>query len=386
VALDREWLNDVGSNAYADQLAIGFRRLRFSSPLENEYLGFVRADRFELQRTALGGAILLWTAFAVVDQLIIHTQERWWMLAIRVLVLAFLLTCAVLLVQRKHTHLLNILSIACVSALGLGAAAVVAIAHRVDLYFPYEGLLLVCMAGYFLVGLRLSEALISPLLMLTGYLLFELMVGISTPILLNNLLFLLFGNVIGIVGCYLLEYKSREHFLVSRLMRVLAEHDSLTGLHNRRSFNRQLERLWRLAQREEAGLAMLICDVDFFKRYNDHYGHLGGDGVLQQIGHLLSGAGRRPLDMSVRLGGEEFAVLLYDISIEEACLRAEQLRADLERLHIPHVGSEMAQTVTMSIGVACMHPAQGGALAQLYECADKALYRAKSHGRNQVMS
>jgi diguanylate cyclase (GGDEF)-like protein len=144
--------------------------------------------------------------------------------------------------------------------------------------------------------------------------------------------------------------------------------------------------LWRLAQREEAGLAMLICDVDFFKRYNDHYGHLGGDGVLQQIGHLLSGAGRRPLDMSVRLGGEEFAVLLYDISIEEACLRAEQLRADLERLHIPHVGSEMAQTVTMSIGVACMHPAQGGALAQLYECADKALYRAKSHGRNQVMS
>jgi diguanylate cyclase (GGDEF)-like protein len=386
VALDREWLNDVGSNTYADQLAVGFRRLRFSSPLENEYLGFVRADRFELQRTALGGAILLWTAFAVVDQLIIHTQERWWMLAIRVLVLAFLLTCAVLLVQRKHTHLLNILSIACVSALGLGAAAVVAIAHRVDLYFPYEGLLLVCMAGYFLVGLRLSEALISPLLMLTGYLLFELMVGISTPILLNNLLFLLFGNVIGIVGCYLLEYKSREHFLVSRLMRVLAEHDSLTGLHNRRSFNRQLERLWRLAQREEAGLAMLICDVDFFKRYNDHYGHLGGDGVLQQIGHLLSGAGRRPLDMSVRLGGEEFAVLLYDISIEEACLRAEQLRADLERLHIPHVGSEMAQTVTMSIGVACMHPAQGGALAQLYECADKALYRAKSHGRNQVMS
>ncbi len=386
MALDREWLNDVGSNTYADQLAVGFRRLRFSSPLENEYLSFVRADRFELQRTALGGAIFLWTAFAVVDQLIIHTQERWWMLAIRVLVLAFLLMCAVLLVQRKHTHLLNVLSIACVSALGLGAAAVVAIAHRVDPYFPYEGLLLVCMAGYFLVGLRLSEALISPLLMLTGYLLFELMVGISTPILLNNLLFLLFGNVIGIVGCYLLEYKSREHFLVSRLMRVLAEHDSLTGLHNRRSFNRQLERLWRLAQREEVGLAMLICDIDFFKRYNDHYGHQGGDGVLQQIGHLLSGAGRRPLDMSVRLGGEEFAVLLYDISTEEACLRAEQLRADLERLHIPHAGSEMAETVTMSIGVACMHPAQGGALAQLYERADKALYRAKSHGRNQVMS
>ncbi|MBX9913329.1 MAG: GGDEF domain-containing protein [Pseudomonadaceae bacterium] len=384
VALEHEWLSDVGSNTYADQLAVGFRRLRFSAPLEAEYLEFVRNDRFELQRTALVGAIVLWSAFAAVDQLLIHSQERWWMLAVRALVLAFLLVCAFLLVQRKHTHLLNPLSIACISALGVGAAAVIAIAHRVAPHFPYEGLLLVCMAGYFLVGLRLSEALISPLLMLISYLLFELWVGIPTPILLNNLLFLVFGNLIGIVGCYLLEYKSREHFLVSRLMRVLAEHDSLTGLHNRRSFNRQLERLWSLAQRDEVGVAMLICDVDHFKLYNDKYGHQGGDAVLVQIGQLLAGAGRRPLDMSVRLGGEEFAVLLYDISAAEACLRAEQLRAALEQLHIAHAASSTAPVVTLSIGVACVFPSRDGRLAQLYEQADKALYLAKAQGRNRV--
>src|SRR3990167_3798522 len=180
MAQQHEWLDDVGSNTYADQLAVGFRRLRFSAPLESEYLDFVRDDRFELQRTALAGAIVLWCAFAAVDQLLIHSQERWWMLAVRAVVLVFLLVCAALLVQRKHTQLLNPLSIACISALGLGASAVIAIAHRVDPHYPYEGLLLVCMAGYFLVGLRLSEAIISPLLMLSGYLLFELMVGIST--------------------------------------------------------------------------------------------------------------------------------------------------------------------------------------------------------------
>jgi diguanylate cyclase (GGDEF)-like protein len=386
VALDHEWLNDVGSNTYADQLAVGFRRLRFSAPLEGEYLEFVRNDRFELQRTALIGAIVLWCAFALVDQLLISSQERWWMLAVRALVLVFLLLCGALLIRRKHTHLLNPLSIACISALGVGAAAVIAIAHRVEPHFPYEGLLLVCMAGYFLVGLRLSEALISPLLMLISYLLFELWVGISTPILLNNLLFLVFGNLIGIVGCYLLEYKSREHFLISRLMRVLAEHDSLTGLHNRRSFNRQLERLWRLAQREEVGVAMLICDVDHFKLYNDRYGHQAGDAVLQKIGQLLAGAGRRPLDMSVRLGGEEFAVLLYDISAAEACQRAEQLRGAMEQLQIAHAASTTAPVVTLSIGVACLFPVQGGALAQLYEQADKALYLAKTQGRNRLAS
>ena len=384
MAQHHEWLGDVGSNSYADQLAVGFRRLRFTPLLEQEYLDFVRNDRFELQRTALPGAIVLWLGFTAVDQLLIESVERWWMLAVRLSVLTFLLVCGFLLIQRRYTQLLNPLTIACISVLGVGAAAVVGIAHGVDPSYPYEGLLLVCMAGYFLAGLRLSEALISPALMLSSYLLFELLVGIPTARLFNNLMFLLFGNLIGIVGCYLLEYKSREHFLISRLMRVLADHDSLTNLHNRRSFNRQLERLWRLAQRDEVSLALLICDIDHFKAYNDHYGHQAGDYVLQRVGQLLAQAGRRPLDMAVRLGGEEFAVLLYDISLDEAQQRAESLCAALEHLQIAHEASTTAAVVTLSVGVACLQPQPGGALTQLYERADRALYVAKGAGRNQV--
>lgn len=381
------WLDDVRPSPYADQLALGFRLLRFSRPLEQEYREYLRDDTFELKRMALGVGILVWLAFAVFDFVLISGPEVWWMLSIRLAVLLLLCGFAVLLIQAKHTHLLQPLSLVSLLALGAAASLVVGIAHRVDPNYPYEGLLLVCMAAYFLAGLRLLEALSCSLLVLLAYIAVELLVA-QLPVtrLINNALFLLFGNLMGAVGCYLLEFKSREHFLVSRLMRVLADHDSLTGLHNRRSFNRQFERLLRQALREKRSLALLLCDIDHFKAYNDHYGHQAGDNVLQRVGSVLHEAARRPLDMAVRLGGEEFAVLLYDISEQEAQQRAEALRLALQNLSIEHAKSETASVLTMSIGVACTQSDQADALANLYEHADRALYEAKAFGRNQVVA
>jgi diguanylate cyclase (GGDEF)-like protein len=387
VPLSHAWLDDVRPSPYADQLALGFRLLRFSRPLEQEYRDYLRDDTFELKRIALGVGILVWLAFAAFDFVLIKAPEVWWMLAIRLVVLVLLCLFAWMLIQRKHVRLLQPLSLVCLMALGAAGAFVIGIAHRVDPGYPYEGLLLVCMAAYFLAGLRLVEALSCSLLVLLVYVCVELLVAsVPVPRLINNALFLLFGNLMGAVGCYLLEFKSREHFLISRLMRVLADHDSLTGLHNRRSFNRQFERLWRQAQREQRSLALLLCDVDHFKAYNDHYGHQAGDNVLQRIGSLLQDAARRPLDMAVRLGGEEFAVLLYDIGAVEARHHAEALRETLQTLNIEHAGSVTAPMLTMSIGISCIQPASGGALAQLYEHADRALYEAKAFGRNQVVA
>ncbi|UVE18989.1 GGDEF domain-containing protein [Pseudomonas sp. LS44] len=379
------WLDDVRPNPYADQLAMGFRGLRFARPLESQYRLYLQEDSFDLKRIALSVGVLVWLAFAGLDLVLIPSLERWWMLSIRLGVLLLLLACGMLMLIRRHTHLLVPLSLTCIVAPGLGAAAVVAVAHTVDQTYPYEGLLLICMAAYFLAGLRLSEALASSLVVLLGYVGFELLSGLPVTRLINNVLFLIFGNVMGLVGGYLLEYKAREHFLISRLMRVLADRDSLTSLHNRRSFNRQLERLWRQAQREHRNLALLLCDIDHFKAYNDCYGHQAGDNVLRRTGGVFSEAARRPLDMAVRLGGEEFAVLLYDLSMEQALQRAEELRLALAELNIRHEGSSTAEMVTMSIGVACMRPADGGEFSQLYECADRALYRAKALGRNQVV-
>lgn len=167
-------------------------------------------------------------------------------------------------------------------------------------------------------------------------------------------------------------------------MRLLAYHDSLTGLHNRRSFNRQFERLWRQAQREGKSLALLLCDIDHFKAYNDSYGHQAGDVALQHVGALIQQAARRPLDMGVRLGGEEFALLLFDIAADEAVRRAEALRQALEQAGISHRESASGKVLTMSVGVAWLSPDSQPQLSQLYEQADRALYQAKASGRNQV--
>lgn len=260
----KDRLDDSRSNLYADQLNRGFRGLRFLPELERDYRRYMLEDSFALKRIALSVGMLVWLAFIGIDLLILAGPPLWGVLAVRLGVLVLLLVCGCLIMLRRHIQLMVPLSIACVLALGVGAAAVVGLAHRADPGYPYEGLLLVSFAAYFLAGLRLSQALSCALVVLLAYLGFEWWAGTQEP-LGNNLLFLLFGNLIGAVGCYLLEFKSREHFLISRLLRVMADHDSLTGLHNRRSFNQHLDRLWRQAQREQKTLALLLCDVDHFK-------------------------------------------------------------------------------------------------------------------------
>src|SRR5690606_24773628 len=126
--------------------------------------------------------------------------------------------------------------------------------------------------------------------------------------------------------------------------------------------------------------------VDHFKAYNDRYGHQAGDEVLRRIGKALAASARRPLDMAVRLGGEEFAVLLYGTDLDEARHRAEVLRQAVQSLGISHEGSSTAAEVTLSIGVSCLKPDMPWALQAIYAHADRALYEAKAFGRNQVVA
>ncbi|MCU1716496.1 diguanylate cyclase [Pseudomonas sp. 5P_3.1_Bac2] len=378
--------HDIDSSPYAEQLSVGFRRLRFSEPLEREYHDYQSNESFELRRISLCMGIVAWLAFGGFDFVLLSAEQLHWMLTVRSIGLAIIVGLTVLAFQRRFIRQLPLFSLLALLTLGAASAYLVAHAHRYDPSYPYEGLLLVCMAGYFLAGLRLPQALGCSMLVLLMYVVLEVLVGkVSRAMLFNSMMFLLVGNLMGAVGCYLLEYKSREHFLVNRIMRMLAESDSLTGLRNRRSFNRQFDSLYRQAQREHCNIALLLCDLDHFKAYNDHYGHQLGDKALQTIGNLLQQAARRPLDMAVRLGGEEFAVLLYDISVNEARNHAEALRLTLQEMQIEHRGSSTANVLTMSIGVACAEPGEeGGALSRLYEIADRALYEAKAFGRNQV--
>ena len=165
----------------------------------------------------------------------------------------------------------------------------------------------------------------------------------------------------------------------------LATRDGLTSIANRRSFDETLNTEWRRASRESRALSLLMIDVDFFKPYNDTYGHQSGDDCLRQIAAAMTGVVKRASDCVARYGGEEFSILMPATELGGARIVAERIRAAVEALRLPHSGSAVAEHVTVSIGVACMHIAAGGEpAAQLIAAADAALYRAKHAGRNRI--
>ncbi len=168
-----------------------------------------------------------------------------------------------------------------------------------------------------------------------------------------------------------------------RLVRIAAL-DALTGIANRREFNRQFIASWHSHAGRSAPLAVLIADIDAFKAYNDSYGHLEGDAALAAVATAIAGAVRGEADLAARYGGEEFAVLLPDCGPDDAMAVAQRMLAAVRALGIAHTASDAGTVVTLSVGVASLVPHTGEAPETLLRAADAALYRAKSAGRNQA--
>ena len=162
--------------------------------------------------------------------------------------------------------------------------------------------------------------------------------------------------------------------------------DPLTGLGNRRLLEQRLDTALPLSRRRMAPLSALMIDVDHFKAYNDHYGHPAGDDCLLEIANVLRDIFRRDTDIVVRLGGEEFIVVLLDIDLDEAVQLAEAMRGMLQAVGIPHDKSPTAPVVTVSIGVATAQPGTPIDVENLIACADTALYQCKAMGRNCITS
>lgn len=181
-----------------------------------------------------------------------------------------------------------------------------------------------------------------------------------------------------------LEQTNRRLQELNRTLEELSIVDSLSGLANRRQFDRTLDLEWRRAIRAESPLSIVLFDIDFFKRYNDSYGHLRGDAVLAEVAQTLGAACTRAGDLVCRYGGEEFAALLPNTTAEAALELAEQARARVEARGIAHPGSDCARVVTVSVGVATTVPDAWRLPPSLVERADRALYAAKAGGRNSV--
>lgn len=165
----------------------------------------------------------------------------------------------------------------------------------------------------------------------------------------------------------------------------LATCDGLTGVANRRSFDTAINTECRRVSREARSLSLLMIDVDFFKRYNDAYGHLAGDECLRQVAESMRCVTQRASDTVARYGGEEFAILLPATEPDGAAIVADRIREAVEALKLPHARSEVGSFVTVSIGVASVAASQSRPPANLIAAADAALYQAKREGRNRVV-
>ena len=182
----------------------------------------------------------------------------------------------------------------------------------------------------------------------------------------------------------LVEARTAELKAANDALETLSRHDALTGLANRRHFDELKEVEFNRAIRHRTPLALLMCDVDFFKIYNDTYGHVNGDQCLQQIADTLREVYGRSGELTARIGGEEFVVVLPNVDTQQACDAAQRLRAALAERQLPHSGSSVSPFVTLSIGVAQLDPEAMNHFDQLMQRADQALYRAKHQGRNRV--
>lgn len=178
---------------------------------------------------------------------------------------------------------------------------------------------------------------------------------------------------------------SQQQLLDTNLvLQRLMNSDGLTGLSNRRHFDEYLELEWRRAMRDQTQLSLLMIDVDFFKTYNDSFGHVEGDEALRKVAAAIREASSRPSDLPARYGGEEFALVLPNTSPGGARLLAEKLRMAVAALKIPHIAPAEGSSLTISIGLSTMTPQQSSDCRLLIMAADKGLYMAKNNGRNQV--
>jgi diguanylate cyclase (GGDEF)-like protein len=205
------------------------------------------------------------------------------------------------------------------------------------------------------------------------------------------------GSMLGLVLRYRDERYLRRDFLHARLLSLDNERiqamadqlerlsflDGLTSLANRRYFDSSLDKAWRSCLREQSPLTVIMLDVDFFKPYNDRYGHQQGDQALRDLAATISAQAVRPQDLVARYGGEEFVVLLPWVDAASAAHMAERILQAVRDLNLPHETSACADRVTISAGVATLVPTMALQPASLVQAADKALYRAKHEGRDR---
>ena len=378
-----------GSSPYAAQLRTGFSNLRFRGFLERDFREVL--VRQNLVRGRIASLILLamLVAVTILDWAVGGSPDVELSDVLRVGVILpalSLIVCATFLSSLQHYYT-RIVAIS-VALLGFVVIYNGQVGAAGGSAYLAIGLILVILYVFYVClfpGLLFRISISIGMTLVIAYFAFGFAMGVSSVQLSYSTAMLIAAVGLSGLASYNLEYVLRISFLETRLLNELAERDGLTGLYNRRMFDDLMRRIWRQSRRDSMPLEIVLIDIDFFKIYNDVYGHQAGDDCLRKVAKCIAGSAKRPFDFAARYGGEEFVLMLYDLPHEHARTIPEQIRLDIMNLDIPHKGSTVADVVTVSIGVALASPGMGRSLAGTIQIADESLYEAKLAGRNRLI-
>ena len=370
------------------QRADGFFRLRFHPELEPEYLADHANDIVPRRVALLATGLILVAVTPLLDALFLHpprgfaAASHWAQFGFMVPALAVAILFTLARMLRRWSDLLGVICAFIV------CAGVIYQRHAGAAYgypVPSELVAVVLTGTAVLAGLR--TAYFTPMVVLvlavSAWSEFDAFGAGSHSqyvILAQGML-----GIIAVIGAGMQEYAERSAWLQRKMLEELTLRDPLTGLVNARGLRDVYRRIFATSMREHRPMLVVAVDIDHFKAYNDHYGHLAGDDCLRRVANTLSRHGRRGNDVAARTGGEEFVLLWYDVAPDQAPRLLETLRQDVERLGILHAGiPHRPSIVTVSIGAACAVPGPRMVPESLLQIADEQLYLSKQRGRNCV--
>lgn len=371
-------------------------RLRFSPLLEKHFKNFYSEMFVGQMRAIILIGLALFTACGLLDFIF---APKWEMLVLSriIIVMPFLIGLTIFAFSEKFKQHQQVVLMLFMTILLLDVAWI-----GYDLQRPYEDLYYnsISLIAIFLLSVSKVQFKYTFMLMVLLYIIFNISLVLesfddTSIIFLHNYLYLS-GAILGLFGNYTSEKVIRKAFLQQELIKIdsellektnrdlreLAIHDGLTGLVNHRHFQEQLENEWRRALRYQYAVSLLMIDVDYFKEYNDAYGHQAGDIALQRVASVLKYIGKRPGDVAARYGGDEFSMLLVGTDQPGVGHIAARIIELLTQQLIPHSGSKIANYLTVSIGATTQVPTMGSDHNELIRQADLALYEAKKAGRN----
>jgi diguanylate cyclase (GGDEF)-like protein len=392
---------------YQGLLSFGFNKLRFPSDMEENYSWRSNLKFTKSSRGMLAFGILFYLSFGLTDYALgqEHKDTLWF---IRVLVSGTLLVGLAILFNRQMIRWIVLAVTLGMIIIGLSIIVFISILDEPYSYAYHLGL--IPWQVFILISLRsyLRPIIVASLTVFISYIIFTYNQDlqpyhpeIDALVLDVRPLYILFWGLLIAMGLYLgyfMERSSRIDYIKNRLLELDAQRltllseelhllsttDSLTGMANRRHFESCYDSEWRRAVRAQDSLAIIMIDIDFFKNYNDEYGHQAGDECLKQVSAALMTYAQRSGELIARYGGEEFIVLLPRMSLAGAQHIAESMCRKISQLGIGHKGSDQ-ERVTISIGIAAMIPSLQDGPDSLLKDSDRMLYQAKANGRNCVV-